>query len=130
MLFGRASLIEDPEEKLLESRRLIDHFLPGRSALVVPTTPLELKQVSILKMPIDQAVLKIRRLPASYETSQHRSHPVWAGEIPLEMRIGEALPCTELDPKIAMGPDLKSYRAGARLDTTLLEIRRKTSENY
>lgn len=124
MIFGRASLIEDPAEKLSESKKIMDHFLPGRSTLVVPTTALELKQVSILKMPIDQAVLKIRNHPASYETIQHRSHPVWAGEIPIEMRVGEASRCPELDPKIAMGHDLESYRAGARLDTTLLEIRR------
>jgi nitroimidazol reductase NimA-like FMN-containing flavoprotein (pyridoxamine 5'-phosphate oxidase superfamily) len=128
MLFGRASLIEDPVEKLAESKRIIDHFLPGRSDLVVPTTPLELKQVSILKMPIDQAVVKIRNHPASYETSQHRGHPVWAGEILIETRIGDAVRCKELDPKIAMGPDLQSYRAGARLDTTLLGIRRKNGE--
>jgi hypothetical protein len=124
MLFGRASLIEDPQEKLLESRQIMDHFLPGRSALVVPATPLELRQVSILKMPIDQAVLKVRNYPASHEPAQHRSHPVWAGEIPIEMRIGNPVACELLDPKIKKGPDLKPYRKGARLDTTLLAIRR------
>lgn len=128
MLFGRASLIEDPTEKLLESKQIIDHFLPGRSDRVVPATPLEVRQVGILKMPIDQAVLKIRNHPAAYETAQHRSHPVWAGEIPIEVRIGDAIRCTELDPKIPKDPDVELYQSGARLDTTLLRIRRGAGE--
>lgn len=129
MLFGKASLIEDPGERLLESRQVMDHFLPGRSGVVVPPTPQELQQVSFLKMPIDEAVLKVRSHPASYETSQHRSHPVWAGEIPIEMRIGEAVPCPELDPRVAMGPEVQLYRAGARLDCLLAEIRRESQRS-
>lgn len=127
MLFGRASLIEDPEEKLFESKQIMDHFLPGRSALVVPPTVQELKQVSLLKMPIDQAVLKVRHHPPGYEAAYHRNHPVWAGEIPIETRIGEPVPCVELDPKIAKGPDVQRYHAGARLDETLANIRREYS---
>jgi uncharacterized protein len=125
MLFGRASLIEDAEEKLFESRQLIENFLPGRSDLVVPPTPLELKQASFLKMPIDQAAAKIRNYPASHGTATHRNHPVWAGEIPIETRIGALAPCSLLDPGIAQSPDVELYREGARLDTTLLAIRRK-----
>jgi uncharacterized protein len=130
MLFGRAALIEDPQEKLLESREVIDHFLPGRSALVVPPTPSELKQVSFLKMDIDQAVVKVRNYPASHEPPQHRDQAVWAGEIPIEMRIAEAVRCTELDPKIEKSPDVDRYHAGARLDTTLAQIRRERGGNY
>ena len=125
MLFGRASLIEDPEEKLFESKQLIDNFLPGRNERVIPATPLELKQASFLKMPIDQATAKIRSYPASHETEMHRHHPVWAGEIPIETRIGAPAACSLLDPGIGPSPDVELYREGARLDSTLLQIRRK-----
>jgi uncharacterized protein len=125
MLFGRASLIDDPEEKLFESKQLIENFLPGRNERVVPATPLELKQASFMKMPIDQAVAKIRAYPASHETAMHRKHPAWAGEIPIETRIGAPAACSELDPTVRPSPDVELYREGARLDTTLLEIRRK-----
>jgi nitroimidazol reductase NimA-like FMN-containing flavoprotein (pyridoxamine 5'-phosphate oxidase superfamily) len=128
MLFGKASLIDDPAEKLVESKQIIDHFMPGRSNLVVPPTEPELRQVSILKMPIDQAVLKVRKYPASHEPAQHRGHPVWSGEIPIDMRIGEPVPCEFLDPKVSKGPDVQRYQAGARLDTTLAEIRRETGD--
>lgn len=128
MLFGRASLIEDPEEKLFESKQLIENFLPGRNAHVVPATSLELKQASFMKMPIDQAVAKIRAYPASHETDTLRNHPVWAGEIPIETRIREPVPCELLDPSITKSPDVVHYREGARLDQTLLQIRRATRE--
>jgi hypothetical protein len=80
-----------------------------------------------LKMPIDEASAKIRNYPASHETAENRSHPIWAGEIPIELRIGRAIPCSTLDPVIPMGPDVERYRDGARLDTTLLKIRRERS---
>lgn len=130
MLFGRATLIEDPEEKLFESKQLLENFLPGRNELVVPATPLELKQASFLKMPIDQAVAKIRSYPASHETSMHRNQPVWAGEIPIETRVGEPVPCEFLDPCVPQGPDVEQYRDGARLDETLLKIRRGARKDY
>jgi len=125
MLFGRASAIEDPEEKRREAEELIENFLPGRSSLVIPPTPSELKQAMFLKMPIDQAVAKIRDYPASHETAENRHQPVWAGEIPIVTRIGAAIPCTTLDPGIRKSPDVESYREGARLDSTLLALRRR-----
>jgi len=130
MVFGRASLLEDPEEKRLEAKHLIENFLPGRNALLVPPTAAELKQASFLKMPIDQASAKIRNYRASHEPAGVRNTPVWAGEIPIEMRIGALVPCGELDPKVAKSPELKYYRRGARLDATLLKIRRTTSPNF
>jgi uncharacterized protein len=127
MIFGRPSVIEDEQERLLTARELVDNFLPGRFSESIPPTPAEMKQAMFLKMPIDEASAKIRNYPASHETAENRSHPIWAGEIPIELRIGRAIPCSTLDPAIAMGPDVERYRDGARLDTTLLKIRRERS---
>ena len=125
MLFGRATLIEDPEEKLFESRQVIDHCLPGRSALVIPPTANELRQASFLKMPIEQASAKIRAYPASHEVAENRNHPVWAGEIPISLRVDAPVPCATLDPTVGPSPELAHYRPGARLDEVMLEIRRR-----
>jgi nitroimidazol reductase NimA-like FMN-containing flavoprotein (pyridoxamine 5'-phosphate oxidase superfamily) len=130
MIFGKASLIDDPEEKRRTADELIDTFFPGRSGLVVPATPAELKQASFLTMPIDQASAKIRNFPATHEAPEHRNTPVWAGEIPIRLTIGEAVPCSNLDPGIAKGADLSRYREGASLDATLLEIRRLTIAEF
>lgn len=129
MVFGRATVIEDPEERRQEAEELIENFLPGRSALAIPPTPGEMKQVIFLKMPIDQAVAKIRNHPASYEVPENRNHPLWAGEIPIETRIGGATPCSTLDPGVPKSPDLDHYREGARLDSTLLQIRRRAGRD-
>jgi len=130
MLFGRASVIEDPDERLQEIESLIDNFLPGRSAHLIPPTPSEMKQAMFLKMPIDEASAKIRNYPASHEIAEYRNHPAWAGEIPIETRIGAAAPCSTLDPGTAKGPELDHYREGDRLDAALLKIRRETKGNY
>lgn len=125
MLFGRATIIDDPEEKRQEVVELIENFLPDRNPLLIPATPLEVKQVMFLKMPIDQAVAKIRNYPASHEIAENWGHAVWAGEIPIETRIGPAAPCPNLGPEVGQSPDVEWYREGARLDSTLLEIRRR-----
>jgi len=125
MLFGRAALIDDPAEKLSEVKQLIENFLPGRSELVIPPTAAEIAQASFLKMPIDEASAKIRDYPASQEPAEFRNAAVWAGEIPLEMRIGAPRPCSELNPGIPRSPELEFYGEGARLDEALLEIRRR-----
>lgn len=125
MVFGRATVIEDPREKEQEAVELIENFLPGRNGLAIPPTPGEMKQVIFLKMPIDQAVAKVRNHPASYEIEENRHHALWAGEIPIETRVGAAVPCPTLDPGIQKSPDLQWYPEGARLDSTLLQIRRR-----
>jgi nitroimidazol reductase NimA-like FMN-containing flavoprotein (pyridoxamine 5'-phosphate oxidase superfamily) len=127
MLFGRASLIDDPEEKRRTAAELVDTFLPGRSGLVVPPSPAELKQTSFLRMPIDEASAKIRNFPATHEAAEFRDTPVWAGEIPIRMQIGDPVPCATLDPAIPKGPDLSHYHEGACLDSTLLAIRRRAA---
>ena len=127
MLFGRASVIDDPAEKDFEIQQLIENFLPGRYGNLIPPTPSEARQAAFMRMPIDEASAKVRAYPASHEIAEYRTHPVWAGEIPIEMRIGKAKPCEFLDPKIPRDPEVDNYREGERLDKTLLKIRRGRS---
>jgi uncharacterized protein len=124
MLFGRASLIDDPAEKEFEIQQLIENFLPGRYPNLVPPTEGEARQAAFLKMPIDEASAKIRAYPASHEPAEYRNHPVWAGEIPLQTRIGRATACEFLDAKISSGPDVHNFAEGESLDKALLKIRR------
>lgn len=125
MLFGRATVIDAPEARAQAAEELIENFLPGRNALVIPPTPVEMRQAIFLRMPIDQAVAKIRNFPASLEVEENRNQPVWAGEIPIVTHIGRPVPCTTLSPEIGQSPDVDRYKEGARLDSTLLEIRRR-----
>jgi nitroimidazol reductase NimA-like FMN-containing flavoprotein (pyridoxamine 5'-phosphate oxidase superfamily) len=125
MIFGRASLIEDPEEKEREVRELVNTFLPGRIERTVPPTETDIRQTSFLKMPIEEASAKIRAYPASGEDESYRPTPVWAGDIPIEMRVGAPVPCSFLAPGIEPGRELNHYKEGARLDEVLLKIRRE-----
>jgi len=129
MLFGQAQVIEDPQEIDREVEDLIENFLPDRNELLIPATPLERKQAVFLKMPIDEAVAKVRTQASSIEPAENDGHPVWAGEIPIEVRIGRAVPSSTLGPDVGLSPELEWYREGGRLDTTLLEIRRRAGRS-
>lgn len=129
MLFGRATVISDPQEIEREVEELIENFLPDRNALLIPATPQERKQAVFLKMSIDEAVAKVRTQTSSFEPAENQDHPVWAGEVPIEMRIGRAIPCPTLGPNVEPSPELEWYREGARLDSTLLEIRRRAGRS-
>jgi hypothetical protein len=76
-------------------------------------------------MSIDEAVAKIRTQTSSFEPAENQGHPVWAGEVQIETRIGRAIPYPTLGAEVERSPELEWYREGARLDSTLLEIRRR-----
>lgn len=119
MVFGRAQLVNDLEETRQAAADLLDKFYPGRSQIVRPPALSELKQTKFIKMPIEQASAKIRKLPASAEPEADHDSPVWAGIIPLSFVVGEAVACEKLVPGVQMGTDLAAFRPGAKMDEIL-----------
>ncbi len=85
VVLGKATLVEDPAEKLEALRLLSEHILPGRWAEARQPNPSELKQTSVLKLPIEEFSAKVRQGPA-IDDEEDYSFPTWAGVIPLEMK--------------------------------------------
>src|SRR5207248_1672018 len=98
VLLGRARAVEDPEEKRLACREIVEHVVPGRWEDVRPPSENELKATAIVALPIDQASAKIRSGPP-LDDEADRDLPAWAGVIPLGMRAGTPDP----DPALAVG---------------------------
>jgi len=119
MVFGRARLIRDSEEIRQAAADLLDKFYPGRSGLVRAPSVAELKQTRFIKMPIEQASAKVRKLPASAEPEGDHDSPVWAGTIPVRQVLGAAVPCEKLAPGVEMGLDLRQLQPGAVFDEVL-----------
>jgi uncharacterized protein len=97
MVLGKATLVEDPAEKLDALHLLSEHILPGRWADTRQPNERELKQTSVLRLPIEEFSAKVRVGPA-IDDEEDYSFPTWAGVIPLEMTAGAPIDDSRLDP--------------------------------
>ena len=87
VVFGRACLIEDREEKIAALFALSEHMIPGRWRDVRGPSDNELRQTAVLSLPIAEASAKIRTGPPLDEEEDYE-RPVWAGVIPLRLAAG------------------------------------------
>lgn len=129
MVFGHAELIGDPAEKRAALDRFVDRFFPGRSAEIRAPSGQELKATGVLRMPIEEAVAKIRALPVKDDEPDY-DLPVWAGLIPIRQVAQPAEACERLGAGIEAGADLAEYQAGRALDEIVAATHRTASENW
>jgi len=97
VILGKATLVDDPEEKLAALRILSEHILPGRWDDSRQPNERELKQTSVLRVPIDEFSAKVRQGPA-IDDEEDYSFPTWAGVVPLEMVAGKPIDDARLLP--------------------------------
>jgi len=104
VILGKATLVENPEEKLAALRVLSEHILPGRWDDARRPNERELKATSVLRVPIQEFSAKVRSGPP-IDDEEDSSFPTWAGVVPLEMTVGTAIN----DPRLAPGRALPEY---------------------
>ncbi len=97
VVLGRATAVQDADEKTRALEAFSEHLLPGRWAEVRPPTPTELKATWILGLPLDEASAKIRSGPPVDDEDDYALQ-VWAGVIPLAVAAGEPQP----DPRLTV----------------------------
>jgi uncharacterized protein len=85
VILGTATLVSDPSEKLAALRVLSEHILRGRWDDSRQPNERELKQTSVLRMPITEFSAKVRTGPP-IDDEEDYAFPTWAGVIPLEMK--------------------------------------------
>jgi len=90
VILGTATLVDDPAEKLAALRALSEHIIPGRWDDSRQPNEKELKQTSVLGLPINEFSAKVRVGPA-VDDEEDYSFPTWAGVIPLETTVGFAI---------------------------------------
>jgi uncharacterized protein len=106
VVFGQASVVDDPTEKLEILRALTEHLVPGRWADVRSPTDRELQQTQVLSIPIEEASAKIRTGPPLEDEADYEL-PVWAGIIPLRMAAGSP----RADSRLKSGVQTPNYAA-------------------
>jgi len=104
VILGKATLVDDPEEKLEALRLLSEHILPGRWNDSRQPNDRELKATSVLRVPIEEFSAKVRTGPPIDDPEDY-SFPTWAGVVPLEMNAGEPI----RDPKLTTGIQTPGY---------------------
>ena len=126
MAFGTAALVEEEGEKEAGLNALIERLYPGRTRLMRPILPQELKATSLVSMVIDEASAKIRDdgpidLEADYGAG------CWAGVIPIATRLGAAVPDARVAPHGAAEPEVGHFAEGAALDEILVDLARRSA---
>src|SRR5205814_2491804 len=108
VVLGKATLVDDPEEKLAALRVLAEHILPGRWDDARQPNERELKATSVLRLPIEEFSAKVRTGPPIDDEDDY-SFPTWAGVLPLEMAAGAAVNDPRLDSARALPQYAQNY---------------------
>ena len=108
VVLGKASLVENPAEKIEALRRLSEHIIPGRWADSRQPNDRELKATSVLRLPIEEFSAKVR-VGGVIDDEEDYSFPTWAGVVPLQVVAGEPIGDQRLDPGYAIPLYAKHY---------------------
>lgn len=104
VVFGTATVVSDPAEKVQALLSFSEHVLPGRWADVRGPNETELRQTLVLRISLIEASAKVRTGPPVDEETDY-DLATWAGELPLFLGIGEPVD----DPRLRAGLKPPSY---------------------
>jgi nitroimidazol reductase NimA-like FMN-containing flavoprotein (pyridoxamine 5'-phosphate oxidase superfamily) len=106
LVFGRATLVDEPKEKYAALLALSEHIVPGRWADVREPNEQEMKQTTVLCMPLEEASAKIRTGPP-LDDEEDYALPMWAGIVPLKLTAGQPIN----DPRLSAEIPVPDYAA-------------------
>jgi nitroimidazol reductase NimA-like FMN-containing flavoprotein (pyridoxamine 5'-phosphate oxidase superfamily) len=111
MAFGKARKIKDAAEKEERLRNFTEHLYPGRWDMLRPVTAKEIKATTVLTMPLEECSAKVRTGSPGDDEEDYEL-PIWAGVIPVQMRV---LPPID-DPRLLTGltapPHVQQFKLG------------------
>src|SRR5580704_14440131 len=87
VMIGSARLVSPKAEKMRALNLITAHVVPGRWAEVRWPNTLELKQTSVLALPLSEVSAKIRSGPPVDDDVDY-ALPIWAGVVPICTRLG------------------------------------------
>ena len=96
-VFGKAERVEENKAEILDV--FINHIVPGRAPTIRAATPQELNATLLIKIPIDEAVAKVRSGPPKDKDSDY-DNGIWAGVINLNTLVESVEPCPQLEANI------------------------------
>ncbi|HZM98028.1 MAG TPA: pyridoxamine 5'-phosphate oxidase family protein [Pyrinomonadaceae bacterium] len=109
VIFGRAKIVEDREEKMAALVALSEHIVRGRWADVREPNEEEFIKTTVLELLLVEASAKIRTGPP-LDDEEDYALPIWAGVIPLSLQAGEPIN----DPRLPDGIEVPEYALNYR----------------
>jgi uncharacterized protein len=88
VLYGRAERVDGEAEKRRAFDAVVEHSVAGRSAVARPANDLELRKTLVLRLPVDEASVKVRA-GGPVDDPEDLGLPVWAGVVPVRLERGE-----------------------------------------
>jgi nitroimidazol reductase NimA-like FMN-containing flavoprotein (pyridoxamine 5'-phosphate oxidase superfamily) len=113
VIFGNATLVNDPDEKIRALHAFTDHVVSGRWADVRPPDEGELRSTLVLKVPLVEVSAKVRTGPPIDDEADY-SLAVWAGVVPLELRAATPVSDDRLPSDIEAPDYARNYARKAR----------------
>ena len=126
MVYGRARIIEDHEEKLQLMDRFIDRIYPGRSKLIRQPSPQEFKATTMMGMEIETASGKIRDKHVDDEEEDYAGVPAWSALYPITQVLGEPSECVRQIPGLQRPEGMVDFEPGTTLDSVMAKTYRRT----
>jgi nitroimidazol reductase NimA-like FMN-containing flavoprotein (pyridoxamine 5'-phosphate oxidase superfamily) len=108
VIFGKATVLEDPAAKREALQVFTEHVAPGRWKEVRPPTEKELQATTVLAIALEEASAKVRT-GAPIDDEEDYSLAVWAGVLPLEINPQPPLPDDRLAKGIAVPEYVQRY---------------------
>jgi uncharacterized protein len=117
VVLGKATLVDDPSEKLAALRVLSEHILPGRWDDSRGPNARELKATSVLRVPIEEFSAKVRVGPP-IDDKEDYAFPTWAGVVPLSLQAGLPVPDKSLSPDQGLPRYVSTYSRTSAIPPT------------
>ena len=111
LAFGEAQEVVDKNEKAAALEAIVERITPGRWADLRPMTSQELKATKVLSLQLQEVACKIRT-GGPNDDDEDYDLPIWAGEVPIRLALGEPVDDARLGAGIEQPAYLKETRLG------------------
>lgn len=108
VVFGKAKVVEDENEKFDALRAFTEHIVPNRWSEIRPPTKNELKGTTVLSLPLTEASAKIRT-GNPVDDEEDYALEVWAGVLPLNLTTGVPINDERLKSGISIPQNVLNY---------------------
>jgi len=104
VIFGNARLVDKADEKLAALYALSEHIVPGRWPEAREPNEAELRQTTVLELPIDEASAKVRTGPPLDDEEDYAMN-IWAGVLPMQLTTFPPI----ADPRLGANIEVPDY---------------------